>query len=135
MVQSSHMGLLVHRVLKYLTKKMGLIYNHCKYSFACNKLKIFLLNHNFIFLESVIQMITEHNVWRRVPLLQNFQLFQPVLSFQRKPDDQIKFISNYIDVYQRLKMVLKFGNRTLNLQNIWLITLLGYSKNKEIIRI
>ena len=25
----------------------------------------------------------------------------------RKPDDQIKFISNDIDVYQRLKMVLK----------------------------
>ena len=28
-----------------------------------------------------------------------------LLERSRKPDDQIKFISNYIDVYQRLKML------------------------------
>ena len=48
----------------------------------------------------------------------------------RKPDDQVKFFSNYIDVYQRLKKFYKFGHITLKLQYIGFIILLGYSKTK-----
>ena len=33
----------------------------------------------------------------------------------RKPDDQVKFISNYIDVYQRLKKFLQIWTYTAKL--------------------
>ena len=53
-----------------------------------------------------------------------------LLERSRKPDDQVKFISNYIDVYQRLKKFLQIWT-----YNIGVIILLGYPKNKDIIKI
>ena len=53
-----------------------------------------------------------------------------LLERSRKPDDQVKFISNYIDVYQRLKKFLQIWT-----YNIGVIILLGYPKNTDIIKI
>ena len=53
-----------------------------------------------------------------------------LLERSRKPDDQVKFISNYIDVYQILKKFLQIWT-----YNIGVIILLGYPKNTDIIKI
>ena len=37
----------------------------------------------------------------------------------RKPDDQVKFISNYIDVYQRLKKFLQIWTYNTKLTVYW----------------
>ena len=52
------------------------------------------------------------------------------LEKSRKPDDLVKFISNYIDVYQILKKFLQVCT-----YNIGVIILLGYPKNTDIIKI
>ena len=40
-------------------------------------------------------------------------------------------VSNYTDVYQRLKKVYKFRHITLNLQYIWVIILIEYPKKQK----
>ena len=42
-----------------------------------------------------------------------------LLERSRKPDDQVKFISNYIDVYQRLKKFLQIWTYNTKLTVYW----------------
>ena len=42
-----------------------------------------------------------------------------LLERSSKPDDQVKFISNYIDVYQSLKMFLQIWTYNTNLTVYW----------------
>ena len=42
-----------------------------------------------------------------------------LLERSRKPDDQVKFISNYIDVYQRLKKFLQIWTYSTKLTVYW----------------
>ena len=42
-----------------------------------------------------------------------------LLDKSRKPDDQVKFISNYIDVYQRLKKFLQIWTYNTKLTVYW----------------
>ena len=43
-----------------------------------------------------------------------------LLERSRKPDDQVKFISNYIDVYQRLKKFLQIWTYNTKLTVYWI---------------
>ena len=43
-----------------------------------------------------------------------------LLERSRKPDDQVKFISNYIDVYQRLKKFLQIWTYKTKITVYWI---------------